>query len=72
VATALRAVSPSLPFYFIISRIPRQLRSHRRVKSAKQQEELFDYGKKMFRDGIGCVRIRVWNYCALKRWHGYD
>ena len=27
---------------------PGQLRSHRRVKSAKQQEELFDMGKKCF------------------------
>jgi hypothetical protein len=49
----------------------RQLRARRRVKSAKQQEELFDYGKKMFCDGIGCVRIRVWNYGALKRRHRY-
>jgi hypothetical protein len=49
----------------------RQLRSQRRVQSAKQQEELFDYGKEMFRDGIGSVRIRVWNYYALKRRHRY-
>ncbi len=32
----------------------------------------WDYGKEMFRDGIGCVRIRVWNCTALERWHGYD
>ena len=50
----------------------RQLRARRRVKSAKQQEELFDYGKKMFRDGLGCVRIRFWNYGALKRRYRYD
>src|SRR6266576_5737591 len=34
-----------------------QLRGHRRVKSAKQQEELVYHGKEMFRYGIGCVRI---------------
>jgi hypothetical protein len=51
--------------------VQRQLRTCRRVKSAKQQEELFDYGEKMFRDGIGCVRISLWNYGALKRRHRY-
>jgi hypothetical protein len=52
--------------------IPGQLRSHRWVKSAKQQEELFDHGKEMFSDGIGGIGIRVWNCSALDRWYRYD
>jgi hypothetical protein len=51
--------------------VQRQLHARRRVKSAKQQEELFDYGEKMFRDCIGCVRISLWNYGALKSRHRY-
>ena len=50
----------------------RQLRSQRRVQSAKQQEELFDYGKEMFGYGIGGIGIRVWNCSALDRRYGYD
>src|SRR5262249_11292806 len=49
-----------------------KIRSERWVKSAKQQEELFDYGKEMFRNGIGRVCIRVWNCSALECRHGYD
>jgi hypothetical protein len=44
-----RCAQSLLPsFYFIVVCIPGQLRSHPWVKSAKQQEELFDMGKKCF------------------------
>jgi hypothetical protein len=32
----------------------------------------FNYGKKMFRNGIGGVGICLWNGSTLKRRHRYD
>lgn len=57
-----RRIGFHYPRYFL-----RQLRRNRRVKSAKQQEELFGYGKEMVRYGISNTRIRVWNCSALER-----
>jgi hypothetical protein len=51
---------------------PGKLRQDPRVKSPKQLEELFVYGKEMFRDGIGGIGIRVWNFGPLERGHRYD